>query len=271
MRWVKLYCDFHEHRKVIELDPTAGFLWVLCLSYAGCQETDGFIPRGIARRFIGGELGEEAAERLVKAGLWEVVDGGYQMHDWQERQETSEAIAQRREATRERVADWRNSRRNAVTNGVSNGPVLSKSESSSTSKVVGESLAAPARAREESAELGQKVRQVFDAYCASTGRTGRYVLDGKRQRVIRSALSVYPLDDVLDAVDGWRFVPHNRGENATGALWNDIGLLLRDAEHIERFRDAKRRSEASPVVGGLKPATAAWVERMERELMEAKG
>ncbi len=83
--------------------------------------------------------------------------------------------------------------------------------------------------------------QVFRAWVTSTGRSGRTVLDDKRQRLIVRALAAYELEDVLDAVDGWRFDAHHRGENDRGRPYNDLGLILRDPEHIERFRDFKRR------------------------------
>lgn len=93
---------------------------------------------------------------------------------------------------------------------------------------------------------------VFDAWVASTGKApGRTRLDAKRKRVISAALKSYPLDDVLDAVDGWRFVAHNRGENDRGTVFNDIDLLLRDAKHIEQFRDAKRAGPALRSVGDV--------------------
>jgi len=58
-------------------------------------------------------------------------------------------------------------------------------------------------------------------------------------------LQAYSLEDVLAAVDGWRFIAHNRGENEQQRKFNDLELLLRDAQHIERFRDAKRNSGSS--------------------------
>jgi hypothetical protein len=100
MEWVKLYTTFHDHRKTVELDANAIALWTLCLSWSGAQDTDGFIPRRIALRFLAGELGDEAAARLVRVGLWGAVDGGYRMANWDDRQTT----AADREARR---AQWR--------------------------------------------------------------------------------------------------------------------------------------------------------------------
>lgn len=77
---------------------------------------------------------------------------------------------------------------------------------------------------------------VFDAWRESTGKH-RAQLDSKRRKVIREALKAYPLEDVLAAVRGWRHSAHHRGENRQRTVYNDLGLLLRDAPHIEMFRD----------------------------------
>lgn len=87
-------------------------------------------------------------------------------------------------------------------------------------------------------------QQVFDAWVKSTGKTGATVLTDKRRRVIRAALKLYSLADVLDAVQGWEKSPHHRGENDRHTIYNDLELLLRDAEHIERFRDLNRNGGA---------------------------
>ncbi len=84
------------------------------------------------------------------------------------------------------------------------------------------------------------VAVVFEAWKQSTGRpranlggaTGR-----KRRALIQRALKDYPLEDVLAAVQGWKRSAHHRGENSRRTVYNDLELLLRDAEHIERFRD----------------------------------
>lgn len=91
------------------------------------------------------------------------------------------------------------------------------------------------------------VAVVFDAWRQAAGRGDRTVLDPKRRRLISSALATYPLDDVLDAVRGWRKSPHHAGQNDSGTVYNDLGLLLRDAEHIEKFRDMERGSQQPPI------------------------
>ncbi len=61
-------------------------------------------------------------------------------------------------------------------------------------------------------------------------------LDEKRQRKINQALKLgYSVIDLKQAIDGCAKTPYNMGKNDNGQVFDDIGLILRDAEHIERF------------------------------------
>lgn len=100
---------------------------------------------------------------------------------------------------------------------------------------------------------------VFGEWLAITGRTAQTLLDGKRARLIDKALATYPVEDVLDAVRGWRQSPHHRGENDSGTVYNDLALLLRDAAHIERFRDFERNPPAAPRNGRHGPMSVAAI------------
>lgn len=112
------------------------------------------------------------------------------------------------------------------------------------------------------------IEQVFEAWVTSTGKP-RSVLDPKRRRVIVKALESYPLEDLLDAVDGWRFSPHHRGENDSRMVYNRLELILRDAEHIEDFRGYRRNGQLQ-TRGPEHPADARAreLDEMERELRE---
>ncbi|WP_185292755.1 hypothetical protein [Mycolicibacterium litorale] len=56
-------------------------------------------------------LGEmSAAQELVDVGLWHPVEGGWEFHDWDEYQETSEIVKKRRDDARERQRRLREQR-----------------------------------------------------------------------------------------------------------------------------------------------------------------
>lgn len=110
------------------------------------------------------------------------------------------------------------------------------------------------------------VEAVFVEWVRCTGRRpGSTVLDSKRRRKVVAALKLMrsaaiadgaeaavaderALADVLDAVRGWRRIPHNCGQNDGGTVFNDLDLLVRNAGNIERFRDAERGGK--PILAG---------------------
>jgi hypothetical protein len=98
------------------------------------------------------------------------------------------------------------------------------------------------------------IRQVFDVWVDATGKTANTKLDRNRKQKIAGALAMYPLQDVLDAVVGWKNDPFYCGQNDRGKQYNSLDLLLRDAEHIEKFRDLARTGPA----GRAGAAPKAW-------------
>lgn len=103
------------------------------------------------------------------------------------------------------------------------------------------------------------VQQVFVAWQAATGKA-RAVLDGKRRTKITNALKRFPVDDLVDAVRGWKHSAFHCGQNEHGTIHNDLDLLLRDAKHVEQFRDWERDINR-PAARTGPAAFAAGVER----------
>jgi Helix-turn-helix domain len=85
------------------------------------------------------------------------------------------------------------------------------------------------------------IREVFDAYTEATHRRGTYRLTDKRRRLVAAALRDYPREDVLDALCGWQNDPW-----PDRPLHTQIEVLLRDAAHIEKFRDLWRHGPPPP-------------------------
>lgn len=89
------------------------------------------------------------------------------------------------------------------------------------------------------------VERVFAEWQEATTKK-RTVLDAKRRKLIKDALKLYPLEDVVDAVWGWRHSDFYCGINDRNTVYNDLSLLLRNAESIERFRDLRRGDVLRP-------------------------
>jgi hypothetical protein len=114
MGWVKIDDGFTRHPKVMKAGPLGIAMQVAALCYCNQYLTDGFIPRsvvagllnleGIGMRMWDGELfggGEDATwvlivEDLIESGLWEEVEGGFQIHDYLDYQPSkAEVLAER--------------------------------------------------------------------------------------------------------------------------------------------------------------------------------
>jgi hypothetical protein len=127
MEWVKLHTRYYLDRAVLRAGEAAEVLFTRSLAYAGDQESDGFIPAE-ALAMLAPKKGATRAAALVREGLWDVVDGGWQIPGWIKHQVTVERLEQKREAGRTRVARHRarqKTGRNGVTNAVSNEVVRS--------------------------------------------------------------------------------------------------------------------------------------------------
>ena len=92
------------------------------------------------------------------------------------------------------------------------------------------------------------VRTIFE-YWQRIMNSPRSVLDNKRRAVITKALKGYSPADVCKAIRGCSKTPHNMGVNQAKTKYNALGLILRDADHIDRFI----RNDA----GNARPAAGA--------------
>jgi len=84
MGWVRIDDNFADHPKIIGLSDSAFRLYIQALCYSNRQLTDGFIATAVYTRMS--SLDE--ADYLIEAGLWEEVEGGYQIRSYDEYQPT---------------------------------------------------------------------------------------------------------------------------------------------------------------------------------------
>ncbi len=107
--WVRLDSAFPSNPKLLALlsekdGYRAALAFVCSLSHAGAQGSDGFITRE-ALPFI--HCRNSDAELLVKHGFWETQPGGWLIHDWDEKQATSdETQLRRKRAQAAAMARW---------------------------------------------------------------------------------------------------------------------------------------------------------------------
>lgn len=122
MPWVRLDDRFPSHRKVALLSDRAFRLYVSALCWCSENLTEGTIldrELTVITRIRGLKA---AATDLEKAGLWDRIEGGWQVHDYLEYnpdrakvQAEREANAARQKAFRDRKKAEREAQRNGVT------------------------------------------------------------------------------------------------------------------------------------------------------------
>lgn len=113
--WFKVDDTLHSHPKVRRAGAAAVGVWATAGSFCMAYKTDGWVPAYYLDGW--GKTGPTSARRLVECGLWEVAerDGemGYQFHDWEDYQPSSDEIEKDREAARKRQQEHRERRRQA--------------------------------------------------------------------------------------------------------------------------------------------------------------
>ncbi|HAT1987401.1 TPA: hypothetical protein JBA32_03880 [Legionella pneumophila] len=91
----------------------------------------------------------------------------------------------------------------------------------------------PAAVSEENSVNSAK--EIFQ-YWQETLKHPRAKLDKKRQSIIKQALNLgYSTNELKQAIDGCANTPYNMGKNNSNQIFDEIGLILRDSAHIERF------------------------------------
>jgi hypothetical protein len=121
LSWLRIDDSAPDHPKWMELaeDPqlwaACWGLWVSCAAYCARQLTDGQVPRAYVVRAtpLPHKAAKEAAEALVRVGLWVQSGTGYTFHDWLAYNPPAEKVRAKRDAAAERMAAGRNRSRSS--------------------------------------------------------------------------------------------------------------------------------------------------------------
>jgi hypothetical protein len=130
--WVKLHDRFDEDPKVVEAGPLGVALWVASIAYSNRNLTDGWVPMAMARRMVAWDGDGSTstswpdgtflvahggvpvpvgfayvADVLVRAGLWEIEEGGFRISNYLRYQPSRDAVLALREQAAARQARLR--------------------------------------------------------------------------------------------------------------------------------------------------------------------
>lgn len=87
--------------------------------------------------------------------------------------------------------------------------------------------------------LSTDVKEVWEFWIETMRpRTRNSVkMSDKRKRKIEAAIKLYDVETCKRAIRGCSTSDWHMGKNGSGTKYDDIELILRDPEHIEKFRD----------------------------------
>lgn len=244
MSWFKVDDGFYDHPKVSELQETEGgheaiALWVLAGSWCSRYSTQGVTPTSRVTRL--GFVTRDAADLLVKVGLWVTHEDGYQFHDWRKYQPSNSAESRRKAVSRASSKKHRDRLRDASPEKASDGHVTCHaSRTRAFSRPDPSLIKSSNEDSSESDSASADVRRVFDAWVSGfwSGRGQRPKLDDKRRRRIRARLKNFTADQLCEAlgrVDGWYLEQGHTG----------LETLLRDDAQVEKHLGALKRDKPS--------------------------
>lgn len=272
-KWMRIETDFVDHPKVMRLAahlqvPEAVAGWYVMRAWSWVSR---FCPTGQVRDIDGTALESACKWRGTDGNLIEAlvasqwfeewdIDGtraGIEAHDWPEHQgcvaakaakererkrayrakkaaELSQPVPRDNHGTSDETDAGRPAQRDVTGRDVTGRIKETAVEPGSTSPLVlvGEVVNDPKPDLE--AKLTDDQWQVFEHWRVACRHPGAKPTD-ERRRQIAKWLPVYGVDGLQRAIDGCARSPWHQGQNDRHKRFDDLGLILRDAAHIEGF------------------------------------
>lgn len=110
-------------------------------------------------------------------------------------------------------------------------------------------FAKPVAVTEAGTGTESAARNVFEHWVARMQKRGTVKFAGKRRALVLARLrDGYSEDELKRAIDGCAATDWNMGRDpkTSGRVYNDLTLICRDAERVERFRDAAPTAPTAP-------------------------
>lgn len=109
-------------------------------------------------------------------------------------------------------------------------------------------------------DISDVVRRVFE-YWKLVHNHPRAQLDPKRQKTLRGVIKTgYTEEDCMLAIEGCADSSFHQGVNDSAKIYDSIGLIFRDADHVDRFIEigqALRRKVAKQAQVALDKASGS--------------
>ncbi len=113
---------------------------------------------------------------------------------------------------------------------------------------------------EELEPKGTPADAVFEHWRRVLSKAAHAKFKGKRRRrVLERLKDGFSVEDLKRAIDGCARTPHNMGQNDRGEVFDDLELICRDVEHVERFmRNADKPPNPAGTKGRATNADKDW-------------
>lgn len=100
----------------------------------------------------------------------------------------------------------------------------------------------PSRPRESINGHRREIDSLFEHWRYVMGKSSSR-MDDRREQAIARALNIgYSAEQVRLAIEGCRASDFHMGRNDRGMVYNDVTLICRDAEHLDRFIELGERA-----------------------------
>jgi len=110
-------------------------------------------------------------------------------------------------------------------------------------------------AQDAGAPAKEPVREVFEHWQAVMGKQGAKLTPRRRHLVKARLKDGYSAEQLKRAVDGCRGSAFHQGANKDGTRYDDLTLICRDGEHVEKFLEEELIRGITPVQSGPGPPT----------------
>lgn len=87
--YIAVEVDYFDHPKTLRVGEKLAYRNLRAQAWCHKHRTDGFLPREAALSIV---FSPKAINELVAAGLWEVCDAGWRIHDYLDHQPSSEGL-----------------------------------------------------------------------------------------------------------------------------------------------------------------------------------
>lgn len=103
------------------------------------------------------------------------------------------------------------------------------------------------------------VEEIYWYWVTVMGKSGTTRLTDGRKTKIKQRLKNYSVDDIKKAIDGCAKSEHHMGGNDQGTVYDDLTLICRNDDNLERFRDTISKVDPNQIKAQAQDNTDEFV------------